>query len=77
MRLRFGGHCLRSKEEIAHQLILWEPNHGRRSRGRPATTFIAQLMEDIGMRKEDLKNAIDDRDGWRLIRNPRLQTTRL
>ena len=27
-RLRFSGHCLRSKEELINKVILWEPQHG-------------------------------------------------
>ena len=36
-RLRLAGHCQRHPELGAHRLILWEPTHGQRSRGRPRT----------------------------------------
>ena len=34
-RVRFSRHCWRSKDEIAHQLLLWEPTPGKRARRRP------------------------------------------
>ena len=60
-RVRFCGHCWRSKDEIVHQLLLWEPTHGKRARGRPAKTFIDQIVEDTGIRKEELAQSMDDR----------------
>ena len=36
------------------QLTLWDPKHGRRSRGRPVTTFIDQLESDSGLSRQDL-----------------------
>lgn len=64
-RVRFCGHCWRSKEELAHQLLLWEPTHGKRSRGRPRRTYVDQLMDDTGLRKEELPKAMEDRDYWK------------
>ena len=34
-RLRFAGHCWRSKEELVAEVLLWKPSHGKQSRGRP------------------------------------------
>ena len=34
-RLRFIGHMWRRKEELVHQLLMWEPKQGKRKRGRP------------------------------------------
>ena len=48
-RLQFSGHCWRSKNEVISQLRLWDLNHGRRSRGRPATAFIEQLKRNTGI----------------------------
>ena len=42
-RLQLSGHCWRSKNKTVSQLLLWYLKHCRRSRGRPATTFIDQL----------------------------------
>ena len=33
-KLRFAGHCWRSQDELASDLILWQPHHGKRKRGR-------------------------------------------
>ncbi|XP_062577713.1 uncharacterized protein LOC134239565 [Saccostrea cucullata] len=38
-RLQLAGHCFRHPELSAQSLVLWEPNHGRRRRGRPKATF--------------------------------------
>ena len=64
-RLRFAGHCWRSKNEICSEVLLWEPLQGKRSRGRPRKTYIDQLTADTGYNKEDLPNAMADRYGWR------------
>ena len=39
-RLRFAGHCCRSQDELASDLLLWQPSHGKQSRGRPPLTYI-------------------------------------
>ena len=39
-RLKLAGHCYRHPEEIASNLVLWSPTRGRRSRGRPALTYV-------------------------------------
>ena len=53
-RLRFAGHCWRSKEELAGDVLLWDPPHGRRTQGRPKKTFINQLMDDTGCLKKEV-----------------------
>ena len=75
-RLRFVGHCWRSKSELASKLILWDPSHGKRSRGRPAITFIDQLEEDTGIRRNELPKLMDDRLHWKnLIIEVRVRST--
>ena len=64
-RARFSGHCWRSKDELAHQLLLWEQTHGKRARGRPRQKFIDQLLDDMELQKEDLANAMNDREYWK------------
>ena len=68
-RLRFAGHCHRSKTELASKLILWQPNHGKRSRGAPATTYIKQLAQDAGCSIEDLPTLMEDKEVWREMVN--------
>ena len=38
-RLRFSGHCWRSKQELASKVILWLPTHSKRNRGRKKDIF--------------------------------------
>ena len=68
-RLRFIGHCWRSKDELIHKLLLWDPTQGKRSRGRPHFTYIDQLVQDTGIEREYLPAAMDDRDVWRSLVN--------
>ena len=65
-RLRFAGHCWRSKYEVASDLVLWQPQHDNRSRGRPAKTYIDQLRDYTDLLTTDeIKTAINDREGWK------------
>ena len=61
-RMRFAGHCWRCKNKLASDLLLWYPNHGKRSRGIFAKTYIDLLSSDIGCEREELSNAMQDRD---------------
>ena len=66
-RLKFAGHCYRREEELASKLLLWEPTHGERKRGRPMHSFIKTLKKDTGMEKEELQTCMQDRKIWRAI----------
>ena len=46
--LRLVGHWLHHPEHGAHCLILWEPTHGQRGRGRPRTSYVNWLKRDTG-----------------------------
>lgn len=37
-RIRFAGHSWCSKDELAEDVLLWKPTHGRKSPGRPKMT---------------------------------------
>ena len=65
-RLRFTGHCWRSTKELICDVPLWLPKHGKRSRGRPAKTFVDQLVDDTECNVDELMNAMNDRDEWKL-----------
>ncbi|CAH1244595.1 Hypp7340 [Branchiostoma lanceolatum] len=65
-RLKFAGHCLRSKEEVA-DLVLWTPRHGKRRPGRPAATYIDTLKKDTGLEVDSLLQAMRDRATWTAI----------
>ena len=56
-RLKFAGHIWRHKEELANEVILWQPTHAKRSLGRPKETSIHQL-KDTGLKADDLKRAM-------------------
>jgi exonuclease III len=64
-RLRLAGHLWRNKAEMASDILLWNPSHGKRSAGRPYRTFIDQLSDDIGLHASLLPAAMSDRDIWR------------
>ena len=76
-RLRFIGHVWRREEETLHKLLLWDPSHGRRSRGRPKKTFVDQICEDSDVPREYLARFMKDREEWRRIVNDvRVRSTR-
>ena len=52
-RMRIAGHCLRHNDEMAHNLILWEPKFGTRNRGRQKYYFIYNLKEDTDLKVID------------------------
>ena len=75
-RMRLAGHCQRHKELPASKLVLWEPTHGHRSRGRPTLTFVDMLKKDAGVHStNELAKCMEDRDDWRLRWKARLRTT--
>ena len=39
-RMTLAGHCHRYQELPASNLVLWEPTHGYRLRGRPTPTYV-------------------------------------
>ena len=73
-RLGIAGHCYRHRELPASQLVLWEPTHGRRKPGRPPTTFLNILQDDIGATTSaELPACMKDRKDWNLRREARLR----
>ena len=66
-RLRFIGHSWRRKDELISKVLLWEPNHGHRKKGRPLTTFTDQLRNDTGLTNQELMNIMDDRKEWKKL----------
>ena len=42
-KLQLAGHCYRHPELRTQKLVLWEPTHRHRGRGRPKTTYIDTL----------------------------------
>ena len=77
-RMGLAGHCFRHPELAASSLILWEPTHGKVSRGGRRTTFIDVLKSDAcggdkikstdrndRMTTGDLANCMRNREDWR------------
>ena len=64
-RNRHAGYCLRSKDELINDVLLWTPAYGRAKAERPARTYMQQLCEDMGCSPENLPEAMNDREKWR------------
>ncbi|KAL5248079.1 hypothetical protein ACHWQZ_G017305 [Mnemiopsis leidyi] len=65
-RMRLAGHIHRHPELAAHQVLLWEPSHGNRSRGRPAFTYVDCLRKDTGLQDvKEIGGLMVDRLLWR------------
>ena len=61
-RTRHARHCWRSRNELISDVLLWTPKYGRAKAGRPARTYIQQLLEDTGCSPEDLPEAMSNRE---------------
>ena len=65
-RLKLSGHLVRYDEELAHNLVLWEPTRGRRNRGRQAVRYTGVLKQDTGLEStEELKTDMKESQEWR------------
>ena len=63
--LKFAGHCLRRDDEVISDLVLWEPTHGTRRRGRPPESYIRNHERETGILASEMKVAMMNRDIWR------------
>ena len=69
IQVRLTSHarqCWRRRDEFIRDILLWTSSHGRAKAGRPARTYIQQLCGDTGCSLEDLPEAMDNREGWRV-----------
>ena len=64
-RMRFAGHCYRSKEELVSEVLMWKPSHGKASVGRPPKTYVQQLAVDAGCDTTELHGLMLNRNLWR------------
>ena len=62
-QLQFSGHCWRSKSEIVSQLLLWDPKHGRHSRGG-GEALLDQLEEGTAIFRYELPAVKADKGEW-------------
>ena len=65
IRIRYEGHCWRSKDELISDILLWNSSHGRAKARRLTRTCIQQLCVDAACSLENLLEAMDGRNGWR------------
>ena len=63
-RTRHAGHCLRSKDELISDVLLWTTAYGQAKAG-PDRTYIQQLCEHTGCNPEDLPKAMNNWEKWR------------
>ena len=72
---RHARHCWRSKNELIGDILLWTPTYGYTKVGQPIKTYLYQLCADTGCNLENLRRAMDDRDGcWERKRVRELYT---
>ena len=72
-RLQLAGHCFRHPELSSQPLVLWEPKHGNRGRGRPRATYVERLKRDTGASDTaELATMMKNRKVWRSMVNGRL-----
>ena len=71
-RLQFSGHCQRRHDELVSKLVLWQPSHGQRQRGRRKLNYVDILTSDTGLQIEELQMAMLDRAVWKatIVRGP-------
>ena len=73
-RMRLAGHVVRHDDLIANKLVLWEPIHGRRSRGRPQLTYVDILLRDADVdNTKELRALMNDRMLWKQTIDSRTQ----
>ena len=63
-RSSFAGHYHRVTEEMIHHVLLWRPRGHVRYRG---LTYPDTISTDACMEKEDLPEAMADREVWRQV----------
>ena len=65
-RMKLAGHIIRHPEEVANDVVLWEPKEGKTNRGRRTISYIDNLMEDTGTSTPaEVRTLMMDRDQWR------------
>ena len=55
--------------EVANGVILWEPKHVQRSRGRPAKNYIDILAADMDAGSSGLLELMESQEQWKTIGN--------
>ena len=61
---RHARHCLRSRDKLIRDVLLWTPSYVQAKAGRPARTYMQQICAGMGCSPEDLLKAMHDREVW-------------
>jgi len=73
-RMRLAGHLCRHPELVGHELVLWEPKHGRRSQGGPKLTYVDTLRKDTNLEcVNEISGQMNNRCLWRTAIDSRTQ----
>ena len=69
-RQKLARHFARHSEEVASNLVLWKPSHGKPIRERKRKSYLDNLMNDTNMeRVNGLQSLIMDKDFCRRFVN--------
>ena len=63
-RTRHTGHGWRSRDKLISDVLLRIPSRGQATAGWPARTYMQQLCANTECSREDLLEAMDNREGW-------------
>ena len=75
-RLQLAGHCHRRTELSTQKLVLWQPTHGHKGKGRPRTDYVETLKRVTGATSvSELATLMSSREVWRSHVRSRLRTT--
>jgi hypothetical protein len=66
LKLRFFGHVMRAKRSLELGIMLGQVE-GHRRQGKPQTRWLDSIKEATGLRLEDLRDAVQDREKWRTL----------
>jgi len=73
-RMQLAGHCYRHPELATNRLILWEPMHGRRQRGRQRMTYVEVMRRDANVEAtSELATCMGNKEDWRIRTRARLR----
>ena len=65
-RMRLAGHVHRHADLVANKVVLWEPSHGHRGRGRPPLTFVDIIRSDTELASTmEIERIMSNRKLWR------------
>jgi hypothetical protein len=66
LKLRNFGHVMRAKRSLELDIMLGQVE-GHRKQGKPRMRWLDSIKEAIGLRLEDLREAVQDRKKWRTL----------